>query len=268
MKKRVLVGIPLALLMLAVVLIESRALMLIIVLFACMGQIEMFRALRHAGYTPTFWTSLIFVLLLYPTNYFFGINGVFLLFAILTGLNMCWAIFFPERQFMDIIMSEFMLCYPALPFYFLIMIKTIEPHVLSIVAMSMVLIIASLNDMLALFVGKKFGKNKLSPVLSPNKTVEGAIGGITGSVIIGFIILLILQPMFYPYIHWAHLLICCILSSVFATAGDLIASAVKRFCGIKDFGNIFPGHGGVLDRLDSYLLSAIAIYTYYSIVIL
>ncbi len=268
MKKRVMVGIPLALLLLAVVFLDSVALTIIILVFAALAQVEMSKALNKAGYTPTLWTGMVFLLLIYPTHYYFGSKSVFLLFSVMTGLNMCWAVVYPNRNFMDIIMSEFMLAYPALPFYFLFLIKTIQPHILSVVAMCMALIIASLNDTLAFFVGSKFGKRKLAPKLSPKKTVEGAIGGITGSVIIGFAVLMLIKGKYIPEIHWAHLLFGCLLSSIFAVAGDLIASAVKRFCEIKDFGNLFPGHGGVLDRLDSYLLSSIAVYTYFSIFIL
>lgn len=267
MKKRVLVGIPLALLLIAVVFIDSIILTVVILLFAVVAQFEMSKALNKAGYTPTLWTGIVFLVLMFPADYYFETKGVFLLFAVMTGLNMCWAVIYSKRNFMDIIMSEFMLCYPALPFYFLFMIKTIEPHSLSVLAMCMTLIIASINDTLAFFIGSKFGKRKLAPELSPKKTVEGAIGGIVGSVVIGFIILMLLKGSL-PNVHWTHLLFGCLASSMFAVVGDLIASAVKRFCKIKDFGNIFPGHGGVLDRLDSYLLSAIAIYTYFSIFIL
>ena len=268
MKKRVLVGIPLALLLLAVVFVDSIFLTVIILIFAVMAQFEMSKALNKAGYTPTLWTGIVFLALIYPTDYYFGIKGIFLLFGVMMGLNMCWAVVYPDRNFMDIIMSEFMLCYPAVPFFFLFMIKTIEPHILSVVAMCMTLIIASLNDTFAFFIGRKFGKRKLAPKLSPNKTVEGAIGGITVSATLGFIILMLLKGKYIPDIHWAHLLVGSFLSSIFAVAGDLIASAVKRFCNIKDYSNLFPGHGGVLDRLDSYLFSAIAIYTYFSIFIL
>ncbi|MCK5128787.1 MAG: phosphatidate cytidylyltransferase [Clostridiales bacterium] len=268
MKKRILVGVPLALLLLAVVFIDSIYLTFLILLFGVVAQFEMSKALNKAGYTPTLWTGIVFLVLIFPADYYFGIKGVFLLFAIMTGLNMCWAVLYRKRNFMDIIMSEFMLCYPALPFYFLFMIKTIDPHVMSVLAMCMTLVIASLNDTLAYFIGSKFGKRKMAPELSPKKTIEGAIGGIVGSVVIGFVILMLLVGKSFPDIHWMHLLFGCLASSIFAVVGDLIASAVKRFCKIKDFGHIFPGHGGVLDRLDSYLLSSIAIYTYFSIFIL
>ncbi len=268
MKQRVMVGIPLAILLFAVVFLDSIALTAMVLIFGILAQVEMSKALNKAGYTPTLWTGILLLILIYPTDYYFGTEGVLMLFGIMMGLNMCWAVLYPERNFMDIIMSQFMLCYPAIPFYFLFMIKTIEPHIYSVIAMSMTLIIASLNDTFAFFVGRKFGKRKLAPLLSPNKTVEGAIGGIVGSVSIGFIVLFLLKQSQIIDIHWAHLLFGCIISSVFSVPGDLIASAVKRFCKIKDFGNIFPGHGGVLDRLDSYLLSAIAIYTYFSIFII
>jgi phosphatidate cytidylyltransferase len=268
MRNRVLVAIPLVLLLLAEVFIESVALSLVILVFGALAQVEMSKALNRAGYTPTLWTGLTFFALIYPTDLYFGPKGVLMLFAILTGINMCWAVFKRNRNFMDIIMSEFILCYPALPFYFLFMIKTIKPHIYSVIAMAMALMMASLNDTMAFFVGRKFGKNKLAPELSPKKTIEGAVAGIVGSVIIGFTTLMILQWRYFPEIHWVHLLFGCLISAIFAVAGDLIASAVKRFCSIKDYGNIFPGHGGVLDRLDSYLLSSIAIYTYFSIFIL
>ncbi len=268
MKQRVLVGIPLAILLLAVVFLDSIALTAIILIFGALAQVEMSKALNSAGYTPTLWTGMVLLALIYPTDFYFGVKGVFMLFGIMMGLNMFWAVLYPKRNFMDIIMSQFMLCYPAIPFYFLYMIKTIEPHIYSVIAMCMTLIIASLNDTFAFFVGRKFGKRKLAPLLSPNKTIEGAIGGITGSAIVGFIVLMLLKGNQIPDIHWAHLLFGCLISSSFAVAGDLIASAVKRFCKIKDFGKIFPGHGGVLDRLDSYLLSAIAIYTYFSVFII
>ena len=268
MKKRVLVAIPLVLLLLAEVFVESVALNLVILVFGALAQVEMSKALNRAGYTPTLWTGLVFFALIYPTDLYFGTQGVLMLFAILTGINMCWAVFQRKRRFMDIIMSEFVLCYPALPFYFLYMIKTIKPHIISVIAMAMTLIIASLNDTLAYFVGSKFGKNKLAPELSPKKTIEGAVAGIVGSAVIGFIILMLLRSRYIPEILWVHLLFGCLLSAIFAVAGDLIASSVKRFCNIKDYGSIFPGHGGVLDRLDSYLLSAIAIYTYFSVFII
>ncbi len=105
MKKRTLVALPLVVLMFVVVFVNSEIIKFVILLFAVTAQIEMYNALKKAGYTPTLWTGLIFLCLIYPVDYFFGIQGAFLLFAVSTGLNRCWAIFFSERQFLDIILS-------------------------------------------------------------------------------------------------------------------------------------------------------------------
>jgi phosphatidate cytidylyltransferase len=95
----------------------------------------------------------------------------------------------------------------------------------------------------------KFGKNKLAPHISPNKTIEGAIGGIICAVIVAVIYLLV-WPMNYS------LLVMLPLTAVFSVVGqmgDLVQSAYKRHYGVKDSGNILPGHGGILDRFDSLL---------------
>lgn len=106
-------------------------------------------------------------------------------------------------------------------------------------------------DICAYFVGSKIGKNKLCPHLSPKKTVEGAIGGVMGGVlfaaIFGLVVCLCGQEFNFLF---------CLLAvpvAILSQFGDLFASAVKRKYGIKDYGNIFPGHGGVLDRFDSSL---------------
>lgn len=117
------------------------------------------------------------------------------------------------------------------------------------------------SDTFAYFTGKKIGKRKLCPNLSPNKTIEGFIGGILGSLIITIIFVYYFDLGFY--IQFAILSIISSISSVF---GDLTASRIKRIVKIKDFGNIMPGHGGVLDRFDSILFTAPVVYYYITFV--
>ncbi len=120
------------------------------------------------------------------------------------------------------------------------------------------------GDTCAYFAGRAFGKHKLAPVISPKKTWEGAVGGVLGSMLLGVLITLgyvqgVGSLMNFEQVHPMYYLIVGLVgaaASVLGIIGDLFASAVKRQCGIKDFGTIFPGHGGILDRFDSVLFIA------------
>ena len=116
--------------------------------------------------------------------------------------------------------------------------------------------IAFLSDAFALFAGMAFGKHKLAPQLSPKKTVEGAIGGFAGAVVCTVIFGVVLQLGFSMEVNYFYLALYGALGSVVSQIGDLSFSYIKREYGIKDFGNIFPGHGGVLDRFDSVIFCA------------
>lgn len=121
------------------------------------------------------------------------------------------------------------------------------------------------GDTAAYFAGRAFGKRKLAPVVSPHKTVEGALGGVAGSIAAGGLLTAaygVLSAQ-YPVIsiqirpqHYLLLVLMGAVASVLGILGDLFASAVKRQAGIKDYGTIFPGHGGILDRFDSVMFIA------------
>lgn len=124
------------------------------------------------------------------------------------------------------------------------------------------------TDIFAFFVGKLWGKKKLLPEVSPNKTVAGAIGGVVGSIVCTTAYGIFyansyegLQIAFYHYIALG--LVCGTIAQI----GDWAASAIKRSVGIKDFGHIMPGHGGLLDRIDSLLFVAPAVYFYLQFII-
>lgn len=115
---------------------------------------------------------------------------------------------------------------------------------------------ACVCDMGAYFVGVSLGKTKLCPEISPNKTVEGALGGIASSIVVSLIITLCYG--FYGKILPVLLLTIPLCAA--GMAGDLFASIIKRKAGIKDYGNLIPGHGGILDRVDSLLFIAPLVY--------
>lgn len=113
---------------------------------------------------------------------------------------------------------------------------------------------ACMCDMGGYFVGRKIGRHKLAPIISPKKTIEGSIGGVTFSLVATAIIVILYNKIGgynYSLVRWLMVTpIFCIIGMI----GDLFASAIKRSTGIKDFGNLIPGHGGIMDRLDSVLL--------------
>lgn len=107
------------------------------------------------------------------------------------------------------------------------------------------------TDSGAYFIGRKFGRRKLAPTISPNKTVEGSIGGIVCALVVTLIFFFFTElGQEYQLIH---LIIITIILSIFGQLGDLVESALKRFYNVKDSGNLLPGHGGILDRVDSWL---------------
>jgi phosphatidate cytidylyltransferase len=114
------------------------------------------------------------------------------------------------------------------------------------------------GDTAAMGIGKWLGKHKLAPAVSPNKTVEGLIGGFIGAIVIS----LIVYYWKFPHLQIYHFLIIPVLCSLFGQLGDLVESMWKRSLGLKDSSAIIPGHGGVLDRFDSLLFAAPVLYYY------
>ena len=117
-------------------------------------------------------------------------------------------------------------------------------------------VISFLSDTSAYFAGRFLGKHKLAPKISPKKTVEGLIGGVAGSVIGVVVYCAVLEKVWGFSVNGLYIPVYGILGSLAAVFGDLCFSAVKRQTGIKDYGNLIPGHGGVLDRFDSMVVVA------------
>ena len=124
-------------------------------------------------------------------------------------------------------------------------------------------ILVWVNDSAAYLIGKNFGKQKLFPRISPKKTVEGFLGGLFFSCVASFFIALYTETL-----NSTHWLILAIIVSVFGTFGDLIESKFKRQAGVKDSGVIMPGHGGLMDRLDSLIFAAPFIYLFLRIIVI
>ncbi len=122
------------------------------------------------------------------------------------------------------------------------------------------------SDTLAFFIGRAVGRHRLAPQVSPNKTWEGAVGGVFGAIIVSLLFILP-TPLNLP-LSYGQAVLLGFLVSVFGQFGDLVESLFKRNTGVKESGNWIPGHGGFLDRMDSVVLAGVVVYLYYIFVVL
>jgi len=125
----------------------------------------------------------------------------------------------------------------------------------------LLLAVVMVADAAAFFVGKAAGRHALAPGISPAKTVEGALGGLAGGVAAAAAV----RALGLPDVPLAHALLLGLAVAALGIAGDLVESLLKRWAGVKDSGALFPGHGGMLDRLDSLLFGAPVLYYYFSL---
>lgn len=121
------------------------------------------------------------------------------------------------------------------------------------------------TDTTAYFVGISIGKHKLSPTISPKKSIEGALGGIVGSCFLTYLFGVFVSR-YENSIGITNFIVIGLICGIASQLGDLAASYIKRYTGVKDFGNIIPGHGGILDRFDSILFTAPVVYYYFIII--
>ena len=165
---------------------------------------------------------------------------------------------FPKELYYDNGKLIFTVIYTALPFGFALGLPkfSTEDNTFTLEVFFLFVLIWS-SDSFAFFTGKFFGKHKMAPKISPKKTWEGFAGGVILTLVVGFFI-----ERYYPDLRGNWIMVG-FLVAVFAPFGDLIESQLKRTFGVKDSGNIIPGHGGILDRLDSFILCAPVVYLYF-----
>lgn len=179
---------------------------------------------------------------------------ILVLYLILLSIS---AVLWNEKiKFYDVAVSFFILVYSVIMLYHAALLRAAE-H--GIVLIFIPFLGAWMTDTFAYFSGICLGRHKLIPKVSPNKTVEGAIGGILGCVLMFFVYALIVSTLGYK-VNYILLTVLALLCGVVAQFGDLTASLIKRECNKKDFGNLIPGHGGMLDRIDSFIFVLPIVY--------
>ena len=242
----------------------------IIVLLSLIGIYEYNKAFKNAGYKPISWVGYLACFVIFTMGGIISDENKLLLIKIavptvLIVIFMYVIITNLKRSIIDIAITVFSLIY--IPFMFSF-VKLILMMPLGRVLIWFVFLGAFASDVSAYFIGTKFGKTKLCPDISPKKTVEGSIGGIIGVVLSYAVLTYIANRYFGMTLQYGYTLMAGVIAGIAGQFGDLSASAIKRYCNVKDFGNLIPGHGGILDRFDSILFVAPVIYMFLKIYIL
>lgn len=264
MKTRVLtalVGVPLLIFALVV---RGFVAELLIVALTLIALNECYKALAAANYEVCSWGGYFAAIVMWPLSRFMGVLDPLLLVTAAMGISMLGVLLSKTPTFPNAAASVYPLFTCLMPFsMFMMMLNTTYGRVPGIALITMAFGIAYGCDVMAYLGGRAFGKHKLCPLVSPKKTVEGAVSGILGSVALAlavraFFVHVLSMPM--PGVPAAILL--GVIGSVAGQVGDLTASLLKRHSGIKDYGKLFPGHGGVMDRFDSVIFTLIVMYCY------
>lgn len=257
-KVRLLSGIVLILLAFAFLFLGGLPLLGILVVISTIGYIE-YSKVCGIDETALSLFSKIYIIILYIIEYNFNIKFVLpaILLCFLFHIG-AFVFSYPRYDLMDVSKSLFGCLYIPTMISFIFLTR-MQFHGLFIVWL---IFISSWGcDTCAYCVGMLFGKHKMSPVLSPKKSIEGAVGGVVGTVLLTFLFLYIFKDKMN--IEMSKIYLLSGLSAVGAfisMVGDLTASAIKRNFGIKDYGNLIPGHGGIMDRFDSVIVTAPIIY--------
>lgn len=183
-----------------------------------------------------------------------GKDEMILILSFLLLLMIVYVFTFPKYQAEQIAMVFFGFFYVAVLLSFLYQIRIQEGGAYVV---WLAFIGAWGSDTCAYLAGRAFGKHKIAPVLSPKKTLEGCIGGVLGAGLLGFVYAFIFKEQLFMLENPTLLFpLIAAASSILSQIGDMAASGMKRNKGIKDYGNLMPGHGGILDRFDSILFTA------------
>lgn len=274
MKTRIISAVVALALLAAIMLLGREALGITIFAAALLGIYEFYKAVENAGYKPVKVLGYISCLPLLYIGIFGSDTGAFLqestlklaalvVFIVLLVLLAIIVFMYGKINIMDISITLFGILYVVFLLSFVTQVRNLENGYLYI---WMVFIGAWATDTAAYFAGVTMGKRKILPEVSPKKTLEGSIGGVAGCIVAMLLYGLFVNARIdsIPLYHFAIIgLICGIVSQI----GDWAASAVKRFVNIKDYGNIMPGHGGLLDRCDSILVVAPVIYFYIALIL-
>lgn len=226
-----------------------------------LGLYEFYKALKEKEFNPI---NLVGYLLLI-IYYLIGHNFESLMYIVIlaTFFLLMIPIINLKYTFIDVAVTMLGFLYVGIFFSFIYLVSTKTGGNFYV---WLIFIGSWMTDTAAYYAGRLFGKTKLCPKVSPKKTIEGSLGGLVGATIFCG-----LYGIFVRYhiadIPLYHFFIIGAICGVFSQFGDLVASSVKRYVGIKDYSKLIPGHGGILDRFDSILFSGVVVFYYLTFIL-
>lgn len=237
-----------------------------IAIITILSVYEMAKGFGAALNAPIKVLCALAAVLLWPSYLAFGLNGMFLLYVLLFAAALTAMVINKDIGINSVASFAFILIYPTALLSVLLLIND-RPDGLLLLLLSFS--IGPVSDTFAYLVGSTLKGPKLCPHVSPKKTVSGAIGGLIGGIIAGLFVYLACTYVVdigsaVPSIF--VMLAIGFFGAIFTILGDLAESAVKRRLNVKDFSNILPGHGGVLDRMDSIMFNALFIYLIFTLI--
>lgn len=227
---------------------------IVVIIVVTYGLFEFYEAVASRGYKPATWLGLAASVAMMAGASWRGPRAVTFVLAMFLVVVFLWYLADPERTnvLANVSVSIFGLVYTGVMGAHVILMREL-PHGPGVTIAFIGLV--AFYDIGAFAAGSRFGKRKLAPVISPGKTVEGAIGATLLVLALGAG----LGPFIEPWSLWSGLALAA-ATAMLAPLGDLAESVMKRDLGVKDFGTLLPGHGGMLDRIDALLLMAPVAY--------
>ena len=266
MLQRVITGAAIAVAIIAILFSNYNIVATFVSLLVLIAQFEMSNVVGFDSKPQLKWCNLVFSVF-FSLIIWFNITKLIGLSCLIYVLTLFAIMIFAHKKikFSDVVMTVFCMIYITVAMLHITAVRKLQ---MGDIYIFLVFIGAFATDTCAYFVGVLFGKHKLCPEISPKKTIEGAIGGEVGTILLMLAFGYVVTQITGFNVNYVALVILGIISGLVSQLGDLTASVIKREFGVKDYGHILPGHGGVMDRIDSIILMAPLIYYFVAYVTL